>query len=815
MNASSPSSSPFVLSEAFLRRFEVTDYRVGGHAIVMRALERNASKREVAIKTPNDTTRLTPERMTAFENESRLLQQIDDDNILRAYYYIPPGELDERGYLVTEWMDRSLASVLREERLHHRAALNILEAVLRGLRGLHGRGIVHRDLKPGNILISADGARVRIADLGSALQPAGDDPPSVLATPQYLAPDFYQNDNSPGIDVYAAGMIAYEMFLGAPRFAQVFAEVFAADSERSRGSRWMNWHQDLGCAAPDLHDLAPEVPAVIARVVMRMMAKDRQKRYASAAEVLADLASLGGPVTGAAAAPTAEPTAGAPPGSIPSARGRLSVLKRVLIGVCVALLLSILLVILIRDPFGAARERVEAARAEATTADLALDRPWPAFASAEQQRTAFLAAVDGDADADSTRALAEQAVAGYAAAVAEARVAAEAARERSTAARAAVETAAASGLEAARTAAMRASEGDEAYAGGRFGSAATAFEVAAETYDAALAEHGARARREAAEAARAASAARGAAAGDPYYDTGTERFTAGAKALDAADFVQATAAFDAAVAAFEQAGVADSAPVAFRAGSTEAELATALALCIPAGPSCTAERFAGEAAREVSLQPFRLDQHEVTNAEFAAFVANSGLVTEAEARRYSFTRLGTMLRLKDVSWKAPSGAGSNTAGQDELPVVHVSRRDAEAYCKAKDGRLPTEDEWEYAARGKDRRLFPWGDAWRPEAALGGAPDLELAAVGTRPDGATPDGLYELAGSVWEWTASTNGPNAVLKGGSFRATNPTEMRAAARLLLNPAQSYGDVGFRCAHDLETWLPAAVVRDADVAQ
>ncbi len=221
-----------------------------------------------------------------------------------------------------------------------------------------------------------------------------------------------------------------------------------------------------------------------------------------------------------------------------------------------------------------------------------------------------------------------------------------------------------------------------------------------------------------------------------------------------------------------------------------------------------------EAPRWVTVAPFRIMRHEVTNAQYAAFVAESGHLSDPERAGTGYVWTDRWRPKAGADWAHPVGPGDSIAAKAEHPVVQVSARDAAAFCAHHGLRLPNETEWEFAARGTDGRRYPWGDTppaqgaqsranfgtlacCAPEAADG---FLTTAPVGRYPAGASPFGLLDMAGNVWEWTASRfpgRPHEVVLRGGGW-GNNPYCLRAAYRH-GNPADiGLNMVGFRCAAD-----------------
>jgi rhamnose transport system permease protein len=171
---------------------------------------------------------------------------------------------------------------------------------------------------------------------------------------------------------------------------------------------------------------------------------------------------------------------------------------------------------------------------------------------------------------------------------------------------------------------------------------------------------------------------------------------------------------------------------------------------IPAGPFTMGDNGSdpNEApAHTVDLPTFFIDKFEVTNADFAIFVEATGYQTEGEKRGDKKT------------WR------TYLEGRENHPVVKVTFNDAQAFCAWMGKRLPTEEEWEKAARGTDERDFPWGDLWdttRANVKLTGL--RSTAAVGSFSGGASPYGVEDMAGNVWEWT---NSPYVAYPGSTYQ------------------------------------------------
>jgi formylglycine-generating enzyme required for sulfatase activity len=263
---------------------------------------------------------------------------------------------------------------------------------------------------------------------------------------------------------------------------------------------------------------------------------------------------------------------------------------------------------------------------------------------------------------------------------------------------------------------------------------------------------------------------------------------------------------------------------------------------------------------DVKVRGFWMDKTEVTNGQFARFVKETGYVTVAERKAEGReTPTGALVftppaagaladgagafwrQVPDANWQHPEGAGSDLTGREKFPVVQVCWEDAAAFARWAGKRLPTEAEWEYAARAGavhlpyvwGRELTPGGH-WFANVWQGRFPienRAEDGFAGLAPVGSfrmNDFGLADMAGNVWEWTADwyradyyvksphadPPGPDAsldpdepsvpkrVARGGSFLSaeSNGAGYRPSARMKAAPAFASSEIGFRCARSLK---------------
>jgi len=254
--------------------------------------------------------------------------------------------------------------------------------------------------------------------------------------------------------------------------------------------------------------------------------------------------------------------------------------------------------------------------------------------------------------------------------------------------------------------------------------------------------------------------------------------------------------------------------------------------------------------RNVKVKSFLIDRFAVTNAKFLEFVSATNYKTDAEKYGWSFVFYKllsneTAKRVKHIPtgtpwwgvvegayWFQPEGPDSNINDRMNHPVVHISWNDAIAYCNWAGRRLPTEAEWEYAARGGlSQKRYPWGDELQPNGKhycniwQGEFPIENTVSdgyLGTAPvDTFLPNGfgLYNVVGNVWEWCSDWFSPNFHINGQNDNPQGPSRgetksmrggsylchesycnrYRVAARTSNTPDSSTGNIGFRCVKDL----------------
>jgi formylglycine-generating enzyme required for sulfatase activity len=232
---------------------------------------------------------------------------------------------------------------------------------------------------------------------------------------------------------------------------------------------------------------------------------------------------------------------------------------------------------------------------------------------------------------------------------------------------------------------------------------------------------------------------------------------------------------------------------------------------IPAGPFTMGAKEGPEdeaPAHEVSLTLYSIDRFPVTNAQYAEFLNAVKASPGTSARLFDFDDPDARIHRRGERWTADGG-------YENHPVVEVPWAGAVEYCKFRGKRLPTEAEWEKAARGTDARRYPWGNELpNRDRARYASGYSETAPVDAYPGGASPYGVRDMSGNAWEWVSSAYRPYPYraddgredLKAGPVRGTRGgghdsteaeiTTTQRGRNLSRNPSSGHHNIGFRCA-------------------
>lgn len=262
----------------------------------------------------------------------------------------------------------------------------------------------------------------------------------------------------------------------------------------------------------------------------------------------------------------------------------------------------------------------------------------------------------------------------------------------------------------------------------------------------------------------------------------------------------------------------------FTRGTTADEINAAAQLCAEASGNCApALGLDSMPTHDVTLNTFWMDMNEVTFAQYVNFLNSRGARAHLDCGGELCIVTRAESETSRIAFNGSTYATTNSAIND-YPVTNVTWYGAQAYCESLGRRLPTEAEWEYAARGVAGNIYPWGNEWSYEAANvrgsftdGNTIIAEVQPVGSNAVYASRDGVRDLAGNVAEWTADwyasdayaqieallpnptgpLEGTNRVVRGGSWNDL-PFYARSVQRQHFSPTMTSSSIGFRCVAD-----------------
>jgi formylglycine-generating enzyme required for sulfatase activity/nucleotide-binding universal stress UspA family protein len=765
-----------VTGQKRIGKYEILDeLGRGGFAVVYKARDTTLD-RIVALKILNPYPASQPEFVQRFQREARTAAGLRHPHIVTIYEV---GEDAGEHYLAMDLLPgQTLTERLSREPLSLEEIASIIEQIAGALDAIHRRGLVHRDVKPSNIMVD-DNGQSTILDFGIVRAAEGTLTPSMgfMGTPQYMSPE--QADGKKDIDarsdVYALGIVAYQMCTG-----QV---PFDADSPLVV----VRLQADKPPPVP--RELNPQLSPEVEQVLLKTLAKKRQDRYQSAGEMALALRQ---------AVETQQPKY-----QLEELYGKLQ--EAIKKPDWVAAETHCHEIMILEPEYRDVPElwtQVKAERAQQRETEELYQEVRAKAASAAWtevkelcQRIETLAG-HGHRDVDE---LLRQAEAGLC--QEEAQTAAQQVqspdtdhqdvKQRAKPARRQLQRkpipVRVKGLVALGAAAvvlvMLVICG--AVFGPRLFEAITELSTASPTDKPAAAKPPAAVSTDKPSSTKSPTAVpTDKPASVPTPTPEPSVFSAGDTWIRPADGM---------VMVYVPAGE-------FEMGSTDEEVDHVLELCSEYYGDCGRSWLESELLmyHAVALDSFRIDKYEVTNSQYQQCVTAGAC--DSPKQRSSYTR----------------DSYYGDSAYDDYPVVYVDQYRADAYCAWAGGRLPTEEEWEYAARGKQRYIYPWGDSfngtrlnycdancegrWKDSAYDDGYADT--APVGSYPAGASWCGAVDMAGNVAEWAVYKPQPGAsilVLRGGSWYS-DQFDARCAYRLTgPTPMDTFDYVGFRCVFSL----------------
>ncbi|WP_437926364.1 SUMF1/EgtB/PvdO family nonheme iron enzyme [Sorangium sp. So ce291] len=690
----------------------------GGMGIVYRAVHQSVGQL-AAVKVLSSHFARDESHLRRFANEARALSRVAHPGLVKIFDFgqTPRGE----PYILMEYLGGELlrSRLARNRKLALPEALHIGRQAASALAAVHRNGIVHRDVKPSNMMLIDDdeapgGERLKLLDFGIA-RVAGEGadltaPGAVLGTALYMSPEQCAGESlvDGRSDVYALGVVLYELLAGRPPFNGQSAEILR-----------MHLFQEVR----PLEELAPEIPREISSLIGRMLAKPPSLRPDMIQVNEALRRDVGETRVAQAIPPEPAPPRGAGD-HLDDAALRASTTRPKTPH---------------RGNTKVARD-TEAARPGTAPPPEGLQAPAPEVAGGNVNETR-----DGAAPTARWRQLRALA--------ASARVMLRATPERTARQRRRLLILSALTVPAvlAIAASRMLSVSDDASSGPAPAIIHTFSGPASAIIHTSSGPASASNNASSGPVPASNSASSGPALGGNDASLGMS-----------ADMNSSSATVRLTNTVRLQGG-------RFRMGSTPAEIE---AECRRVGPECRRDLLEREQpVREVTVSPFYIDAHETTNAEFAAWLdMNAPTLDIKEDKEYRIQRYvhererGYLLidlfpEYSGILLLLPERRFVPRPGYENKPVVQVTWDAASLYCKARGKRLPTEAEWEFAARGTTARTFPWGeDPPRCDDVTFGRYEKGRCErypkgehdVGTSPQDRTPEGVWDLGGNAAEW-----------------------------------------------------------------